>query len=375
MMLSQVANTSASALLLMLQLHTPALQTHILPALSSNLLLSIGTFADNGYVTIFHEGNRGTTIHDHNDITITSTKPAILQGCRDKNRLWHVQLAEPTSIPHHVVGHCTNNIYDLLSTAHLVQCLHAALGFPTRNTLLTAICNGNLTTFCKLKTTIRSNGCTVELTPPDVHQHNNAKCTIQTFKSHFIAILSGVDNSFPITEWDSLLPQAILIVNLLYNANVAPKISAYTYHHGPFDYDRMPLASIGCAVQFHVKPGHRRTWGEHSTDRWYIGASPEHYRTHHIFIKATRSHCLSDMVYFKHKYITQPTVAQADAIVKAFEDLMATLKGTTNLKGQQNLEALTKLQSMLSPPATPLPHFRRVNFHNTVQLCTSTPTV
>ena len=143
-----------------------------------------------------------------------------------------------------------------------------------------------------------------------------------------------MDNSFPINEWDSLIPQTILTLNLLRNANVAPKISAYAYHHGPFDYDRMPLAPIGCAVQFHVKPGRRRTWGEHSTDGWYIGASPEHYQTHRIFVKATCSHSLSDTVYFKHKYITQPTVTPADAIVKAFHDLMATLKGATNLKGQ-----------------------------------------
>ncbi|KAL7489644.1 hypothetical protein ACHAW6_015927 [Cyclotella cf. meneghiniana] len=138
----QLANTSASALL-----HTPARQTHILPVLSSNLLLSIGTFADNGYVTIFHEGNIDAMVHGHSNITITSTKPAILQGCRDKNRLWHIALTEPTSTLRHPVGHCINNVYDLPSAAHLVRYLHAALNFPTKNTLLAAICNGNLTTF------------------------------------------------------------------------------------------------------------------------------------------------------------------------------------------------------------------------------------
>ena len=150
MAFSQVANTPTSMLLPMMQLHTPERQTHILPALSSNLLLGVRTFADNGYVTIFHEGNRGATVHDHNDITFTSTKPAILQGCRDENGLWHVPLTESTSILRHPVGHCINNIYDLPSTAHLVRYLHAALGFPTKNTLLAAIRNGNLTTFPRL---------------------------------------------------------------------------------------------------------------------------------------------------------------------------------------------------------------------------------
>ncbi|KAL7478806.1 hypothetical protein ACHAW6_004558 [Cyclotella cf. meneghiniana] len=127
---------SASALLPMMQLRTPACQTHILPALSSNSLLSICTFANNGYITIFHEGNKGATVPNHNNITITSTKPVILQGCRDKNGLWHIPLTEPTSILHHPVGHCVNNVNNLPSITHLVRYLHAALGFPTKNTLL-----------------------------------------------------------------------------------------------------------------------------------------------------------------------------------------------------------------------------------------------
>ncbi|KAL7474390.1 hypothetical protein ACHAW6_000365, partial [Cyclotella cf. meneghiniana] len=131
----------------MMQLRTPACQTHILPVLSSNSLLGIITFADNGYVTIFHEGNKGTMAHDHDNITITSTKPPILQGCRNKNRLWRIPLTKPSSIQCHRVGQCINNVYDLPSTAHLVQYLHAALSFPTKNTLLAAIRNGNLTTF------------------------------------------------------------------------------------------------------------------------------------------------------------------------------------------------------------------------------------
>jgi hypothetical protein len=58
----------------------------------------------------------------------------------------------------------------------------------------------------ELKAAIHSNGCTVELAPPDIHRCNNAE-SIETVKSHFIAILSGVNSLFPINEWDSLLPQ------------------------------------------------------------------------------------------------------------------------------------------------------------------------
>ncbi|KAL7482915.1 hypothetical protein ACHAW6_008569, partial [Cyclotella cf. meneghiniana] len=117
---------------------------------------------------------------------------------------------------------------------------------------------------------------------------------IPTFKSHFIAILSSVDNLFPINKWDCLFPQAILTLNLLQNSDVMPKTSAYVYHHGPFNYDRMPLAPLGHAIQFHIKPGCCCPWGEHSTNGWYIAAH------HHIFFKATCTHSLSNTMYFKH---------------------------------------------------------------------------
>jgi hypothetical protein len=50
------------------------------------------------------------------------------------------------------------------------------------------------------------------------------------------------------------------------------------------------------------------TWAEHSIDRWYLGTSPEHYQCHIIYAKGTQSERLSDTVFFKTKFITQPTL-------------------------------------------------------------------
>ncbi len=46
--------------------------------------------------------------------------------------------------------------------------------------------------------------------------------------------------------------------------------------------------------------------------------SEEHYRTHVIFAKKTRAKRLADTVFFKHKYLTQPTITPADAIVNVY---------------------------------------------------------
>ena len=199
----------------------------------------------------------------------------------------------------------------------------------------------------ELKAEIKKN-CTIQLVPPDNHLRNLAERAIQTFKCHFKSVLAGVDDSFPMRLWDKLLPQTILTLNLLRQSNVAPTVSAYQYVHGIFDYNKTPLAPLGCAVQLFESNTRRGTWAEHSTDGWYIGTSMEHYRCHKIYVKKTRSERISDTVFFKHKYITQPTVTPADTIVKALDDLTHALKGRRNVKDKAQMEAVKKNEELLN---------------------------
>jgi hypothetical protein len=161
--------------------------------------------------------------------------------------------------------------------------------------------------------------------------------------------LAGVSDDFPIHQWDELLPQTVLTLNLLRQSNVAPNISAYAYHHGSFDYNRMPLAPLGCTVQFHNKPSRRKTFGKHSSDGWYIKTSPEHYRAHVFFVKATRAKRITDTVFFKHKYITQLTVTKADAIVAAYRKLTDAINGIEHSQDDANIEALQRIQDTFKP--------------------------
>jgi hypothetical protein len=95
----------------------------------------------------------------------------------------------------------------------------------------------------------------------------------------------------------------------------------------------MPLAPMGCAVQLFESRDRCGTWAEHATDGWCIGTSTEHYRCNRIYVKKTKSKRISDTVNFKHKYITQPTLTQADTKVKVIDDLTHALKGRKNTKG------------------------------------------
>jgi hypothetical protein len=48
---------------------------------------------------------------------------------------------------------------------------------------------------------------TYELVPPEEHQRNMAKKSIQTFKDHFVGVLSGCAKTMPMHLWCQLLPQ------------------------------------------------------------------------------------------------------------------------------------------------------------------------
>ncbi len=61
-----------------------------------------------------------------------------------------------------------------------------------------------------------------QLVLPHIHHCNAAKCTICTFKNHFIAGLCSTDKNFPLNLWDKLLPQAELTLNLLRGSCLNP---------------------------------------------------------------------------------------------------------------------------------------------------------
>ena len=56
-----------------------------------------------------------------------------------------------------------------------------------------------------MKECIQENNMEYELIPPGQHRQNQAERAIQTFKAHFISILAGVDDKFPLSLWCHLL--------------------------------------------------------------------------------------------------------------------------------------------------------------------------
>ena len=65
---------------------------------------------------------------------------------------------------------------------------------------------------------------TYQLVPPHDHRRNAAEKAIQMFKDHFIAVLYGTDEMFPIRLWCALLPHAVVQLNMLRASAVNPNI-------------------------------------------------------------------------------------------------------------------------------------------------------
>ncbi len=160
-----------------------------------------------------------------------------------------------------------------------------------------------------MKACIKENGMDYELVPPGQHRRNQAEQAIQTFKAHFISILAGVNNKFPLLLWCHLLKPAELTLNLLCQSRVAPKILAFMHIHGTHDYIQKPFAPINCAVQMHIKPDDHLSWDTRSEPGFNLGTSMEHHQCFMVYVTRTRATRISDTVMLKHQYITSPMIS------------------------------------------------------------------
>jgi hypothetical protein len=140
---------------------------------------------------------------------------------------------------------------------------------------------------------------------------------------------------------------AELTINLLRQSNVAPKVSMYAHVHGQHNYMKHPFAPLGCAVMAHIKPKNRQSWDVHADTSFNIRTAIEHHQCLDIYIVKTRATRISDTVFFKHQYITNPQVTPKTLIIKAVLDLTSALKGILSCNGKM-AEALQKFSKLFT---------------------------
>ena len=92
----------------------------------------------------------------------------------------------------------------------------------------------------------------------------------------------------------------------------------------------------------HVVPDVRETFAPHSVSGYHLGTSLEHYRCYKIWVKKTRSEQIGNAVFFKHKYLTMPTITNADALLIAAKDKSTALEGGV-VRSLETVDAVKKL--------------------------------
>jgi hypothetical protein len=120
--------------LLLTDLPPQARQAHIFPGLVYNSLISVGQSCDNGCSVTFTK----------EQVTVSKNGKYVMYGSRDpKSRLWRVdlkQIFETNQIQ-------CNHAHDNSNQKDLINYLHAACFSPVKSTWITAIKNGNFTSW------------------------------------------------------------------------------------------------------------------------------------------------------------------------------------------------------------------------------------
>ena len=83
---------------------------------------------------------------------------------------------------------------------------------------------------------------------------------IKTLKAHFKSALTTIDPNFLLSEWDKLLLQANITLNMLRSIRYNPKLSAYNYIFSTFNFMDMPLVLLGINVVVHIYLDKRVLW-------------------------------------------------------------------------------------------------------------------
>ena len=190
-----------------------------------------------------------------------------------------------------------------------------------------------------------------QLVPPNLHRNNAAEKAIGTFKDHLITIICSCDPHFPLHLWCRLLKQATTTLNLLRQSRINPRLSAEAQLNGAFDYNATPLAPPGTKVVVYENPDKRRTWAPHGVDGWYLGAAPEHYRCHTVYITKTRAERIARTVEFFPHDIMMPATSSTDNAITAARMLAEALLNPIPASpfitlGTEQMRAVSKLAEL-----------------------------
>jgi hypothetical protein len=165
-----------------------------------------------------------------------------------------------------------------------------------------------------------------QLVPPHCHRTSAAERAIRTFKEHFKSGLATVDPEFPIHLWDRILPQAEITLNLLRASRLHPQLFTAAHYHGLIDYNKTAFGPPGCKIIAHEKPSQICTCAAHGQPGWSRGPAMQDYRCQNIYITATASERIVNILDFFSHNSPMPLMSSTDRILMAAQYMTDALK-------------------------------------------------
>ena len=112
-----------------------------------------------------------------------------------------------------------------------------------------------------------------QLVPPHNHCNNLAERAIHTYKHHVKAGSATVDPNFLLSEWYRRVEQGDIKLNLHRAARSNPKLFAYSFLFGNFNFKSAPLAPPGTKIVTHIKTSVFVSWELNEEKGWYVGSA------------------------------------------------------------------------------------------------------
>jgi hypothetical protein len=165
-----------------------------------------------------------------------------------------------------------------------------------------------------------------------------------------------------------------------------PRISAWEFFQGPFDFNKKRLGPVGCPVLIHANPATWQLWDFHAKPGFYIDPALETYRCFKLVKSDTKSQIILDTVKFCHLYLSVPvpSASAKDKIIHGLQVIPSAIRGTPPPTSISQLKAITFLQEffeswhVLAPPSVrpthhPAPSSPRVNSHKSPRVAATSP--
>jgi hypothetical protein len=114
---------------------------------------------------------------------------------------------------------------------------------------------------------------------------------------------------------------------MLQPSQMTPTVPAYASLWKQHDYNANPFAPLECKVEAHLVPTICESWAPHTARGFYVVNAFDHYWCHEIYITDTKHSRVCNAVFFKHKYLTMPTITPVNALIRAVDDLTDAISG------------------------------------------------